>query len=491
MKQTKNISVTSLPLNYLGGYILFCTLLVAIQILWSISNLGDIRTLNTFIPICLVISSLFVIWKIIRFDPFAIWNPLIWFFLACCVYYGLGQLIHIFGTVDSVRRVNTLYFVDQSGLARTNLLNTVGVLVTTFTYFLIVSFLKSIKKHSANLEKDMEVERYGIKEARFSIILFLSIGLPIKYIYQLPYDLGLINWVLPGAVKYLGTFTGLSIIPLYWLNKKRGGIYRPMLIALICAELIIGFIGLAKLHVIMILIFFVLAKQLYKPSFKSLVFSGLFIALFYALVLSPFVNFTRVHLQKVTATSIGSVVQSSEAFKKRGWSVKDGAFPKAQLWWTRLAYSSSTLFAMHQYDKGHPGSTFALAPYVFIPRFIYPEKPIMTSGLDFTYLIMRSKQTRSLTGLGIYGEGYWNMGWLGVFITGVVAGVLFAIYAIVCGLVVSKYNFLYLPIAIAGITMGFRIDDWFIPAYLGTSIQLFVIYSFIRFIIRPMFKLRM
>jgi hypothetical protein len=177
-----------------------------------------------------------------------------------------------------------------------------------------------------------------------------------------------------------------------------------------------------------------------------------------------------------------------EQYKKQSSAVQDFEFPQAQLWWARLAYSNVELFAIRQYDRGQSGTTFQLAPYTLIPRFIMPEKPWMNSGLEFTYLITGDRTMLSATGLGAIGEGYWNGGWLGVAIVGVVIGVLMAGLTVFSIRAVTARAFMFLPISLAGIMLGLRIDDWFVPTYIGTSLQLLLVYCVFRFVIYPIFS---
>lgn len=478
---------TELPAGSILCYMAFCLLLVLVQNLWveALSD-SDLDVLNLLVPALLGISSLLLGWQIVRRSQLAIWNPLVWFLLACTIYYGLGQLIHLLGTADSVRRVNQMYLMDQRGLARTNLLHTVGVLIIVGAYTLTSSLFTQQKRTAAYNLETPAFNRNSSREARSSALLFLCVGLPVKYLLELPSNLGLLTWVVPGGFKYLGTLSGVAIIPLYWLYKRHGGIYRPALFTLAISEFLIGLVCLSKLEMIKTALFLVLGAQLVKPGLKKLAISGISIIAAYVFIASPFVNFARVAANRVVAKDLAQAIDLIEQFNAQEGAVKDLEFPKAQLWWTRLAYSNVELFAMRQYDRGHPGTTLWLAPYTLIPRLIFPEKPIMTSGLEFTQLITGDRNLISFTGLGVLGEGYWNGGWLGVACVGTVIGVLLAMFSIFSIRTLEAHIFMFLPISMAGIMLGLRIDDWFVPTYLGNTVQLLLMYLAIQHIVRPM-----
>ena len=124
---------------------------------------------------------------------------------------------------------------------------------------------------------------------------------------------------------------------------------------------------------------------------------------------------------------------------------------------------------MHRYDAGHPGDTFGMAKYTLIPRFLWPGKPIITSlGADFTELALHHRS--SSTGIGAFGEAYWNGGWPIVVLVCVYVGLLFAVVSCVALKLIGQLEFAFLPCAWIGIKMGFRIDGWLVPTYVGAVV---------------------
>src|SRR5262249_21225815 len=112
--------------------------------------------------------------------------------------------------------------------------------------------------------------------------------------------------------------------------------------------------------------------------------------------------------------------------------------------------------------------------------------PGMNSGLEFNYLMRGGDRTLTVfMGLGTLGEGYWNGGWLGGVVVGVVVGVLLAALALFSVRIVGGGRLTPLAISMAGIMMGLRIDDWFLSTYLGFTVQLFVMYLILQYVVRP------
>jgi hypothetical protein len=206
-------------------------------------------------------------WQIVRRSPLAIWNR--WFgFSGLHDVLRIGATHHLLGNADSAERVKA-YLVDQAGLARTNLNHTVGVMIIVGTYILVATLFKR-QKHTAMPDVESPAfEQRSTREARSAALLFLCIGVPIKYFLELPYNLGLLTWVLPGSIQYLGTLSGMAIIPLYWLYKKRGGIYGPAFWHWSSPEFLVDLVSLSKLEMIKTTIFLLLGTQLVKPGLKK------------------------------------------------------------------------------------------------------------------------------------------------------------------------------------------------------------------------------
>ena len=89
-----------------------------------------------------------------------------------------------------------------------------------------------------------------------------------------------------------------------------------------------------------------------------------------------------------------------------------------------MNYANAQAFAMHNYDEGHPGDSAKLALIAWIPRAVWPNKPIIESGVGF-HERMTGDSGPSF-GVGFFAEAYWNGGWALVILVSAVVGWLFA-----------------------------------------------------------------
>jgi hypothetical protein len=136
---------------------------------------------------------------------------------------------------------------------------------------------------------------------------------------------------------------------------------------------------------------------------------------------------------------------------------------------------------MHLYDSGSQGDSFAYALYSWIPRVIWRDKPTFSLGEDFTLLVLG--RTGTCSGAGVFGEAYWNGGWLVVVLTCAYIGVVFACLSRTALRIIAHSEWVFLPCSFLGMMMGLRLDDWFAPTFVTGFLMYLVYYSLIRLVI--------
>jgi hypothetical protein len=131
----------------------------------------------------------------------------------------------------------------------------------------------------------------------------------------------------------------------------------------------------------------------------------------------------------------------SEEDRTEDWQIVE----ERQGWWTRLNFSGSQVFAMSLYDSGNIGSTLKDIWIRFVPRVLWPEKPIIRPlGADLYNLSVNREGTSNL-GLSIYGDLYWQFGWAGVCMGSPVIGWLFAMMSWRSLRAIGDREFIMLP----------------------------------------------
>ncbi|HLZ34362.1 MAG TPA: hypothetical protein VKP13_10105 [Nitrospira sp.] len=217
-------------------------------------------------------------------------------------------------------------------------------------------------------------------------------------------------------------------------------------------------------------------RYLCKPDLRALIASGLVMAAMYALVLSPFVSFARLASGGLGVSDVNDLQATVEEYDRVGKDALANLQPGVQGWWTRLCYTPAQAFVMDLYDAGGRGETFALLRYVLLPRFLSEDKPIMTPGRDLTKLLT-GDDSLGHTGVGVFGEGYWNGGWTMVIAVCVYLGILFAVLGRFSASMVADSRYEFMPVILMGIIAGLRPDDWFVSTYVGSIVEAVFLYA--------------
>lgn len=442
------------------------------------ADVNFIEQVNKACPAILMLACLLTGYRLVQKSHLMIWSPMPWFLFVCALYYGFGPLVYHYGTPESIWYMDQYYTVDELGLLKTNMLNIIGI------SFVILGFIGSNKiltKNIANTSQDEQ--NISVKSTKRLLGLFLMIGLPAKYFLALPHHFGLLNWVLPGSIQYLSTFTSLSIVILFVLIGKGERQYRLLLYTLIASELIVGLMTLAKIELIKTALMIILGLFLSRPRLNILVIGAILVLLLYG-ILSPFVTYARIYFNVAGIDNISELRDSIQQYAQADKDEISALLtPGVQGWWTRFAYANAQGFAMDAHDDGIPGNTFSKALYVFVPRILFPDKPIISAfGTDFSMMVTGSDDSYSSP--GSFAEAYWNGGWSLAILTCLFIGMLFSVVSMISIQHIERGNMAILPCTYAGIMMGLQPNDWFVMVYIsaiGLIIFLYCVFLLLGF----------
>lgn len=108
----------------------------------------------------------------------------------------------------------------------------------------------------------------------------------------------------------------------------------------------------------------------------------------------------------------------------------------------------------------YQGSTLAYLSYALIPRFLWPEKPIIQQGAWFAQRIGQAIQNEhgkynNSVNMTVYGEFYLNFGYLGVILGGFLFGIIFCQFWLVCDFYGNHNNILGTGLGLTLIIAGF------------------------------------
>jgi hypothetical protein len=439
----------------LAGLIVLST---CYSLVWMSDSKNAAMWANMFLPFLLLCLLLWTGLQTVRNNQMMIWSPIPWFFFACSAYYGLGPLIYYYGNAASMIHANRFYRVDDLGLLRINLLDTAGV------GLVIIGFLVGWTFVSDKCPR--QIARASTKSLRLTVLVFLSLGLPVEYLLYIPYTFGWTNFTLAGSVGQLSNFTGVAIIPLMVLVHRGEKKWRLLLYALIASELFFSFIAFSKLSLILTMIKITLGIYVCAGRLKVLVY-GMAVVLAVYIVIGPVIPFARDQIGNTLRPGIAERTDIVLSYFSSDTTGKAKADSDSEGWWIRLNFSPTQNFVLDQFDRGRPGESLMPLFYILIPRLLWPEKPnISLLGTELTYLI--NGTSFSSNSPGFFGaEAYWNGGYLMFIIVCLYVGGLFAGLTSYALQKISREEFLFLPVVFAGIKIGTYPDDWFVAGYIG------------------------
>jgi hypothetical protein len=407
-----------------------------------------------------LVSPLVVCFLALRTANVWVLSPIWWFQISIAVYCGGGTLAFLVMDIQTLAVQQVYYPIGPSELAWVNLLNSVGGLaVFTMTRALLWG-------NRQNLSKVRVVPRF---DSDSGVLLYVStvICIVLEVFVIVPFHLGWLpeDFVLPGVFNVVSNLNFLWIFLLAVARTKWNRISQLVLVVLLAEKISIGFLMTSKTIILTSLIVWLLSAYTRSRSRTRGVLSVLVIAATY-FALTPLINEARAVLGRLGGPTVGERIA---ALTEAGTRLIEGRAIHGDLessqWMSRFAYSNAQVFCRDLYNSNDRGETLQLALIAWIPRSIWQGKPNLTVGPEFNALMTGNPNAASAP--GVFGEGYWNLGWPGVVIIGLWIGFVLKHFH-----EATLRNISTLPLAagmsfIASLILGLGLTDWFASCYVG------------------------
>lgn len=420
----------------------------------------------SLLPLCLAGMAilLFAAFLIVRTRPQrALYDSRIYMALSGAVYYAFGPLLYLFGSTVAIRDASTLMPVNAAKAFEITGLN-LGGLGLSGLVFSAVDFPRLRGFTTKAGERLARIHPFSVW------LFFLATGLAAQLLWVLPYQYGLQSTPSPGPINVLAGFVDMAILlGWYLVIGGRRSLLLPML-SLTGTELLIALTEFNKTELLLIMIMTTLGVYLARPRTKKLAVGAGVVLLVY-LTAIPAVNYGRDYL-----SALGGGAFAPAGFDLRTkvlgdyYAMGGGEIGGQQgNWWQRFNYLPPQRAAMLFYDQGNGGHDYQLIPWIFVPRLLYPAKPSMTqSAIDFTYKLNGTRT--SSTGIGIFIDGYYNLGWWGLLAAACLYGFCMKLFSTVGRVVIEQRSFLLLPLSFSAIYLGVRTDGAVLSDVLGTGV---------------------
>jgi hypothetical protein len=413
---------------------------------------------NTVGPAVLMSILFWSCYRMVRQSPIVVWAPLFWFRLACAVYFGFGALVPHLAGEETRQQIFDYYRFDDAENLKVNLVHSVGIFACLlFSYCFLSPALTRNAAHSGTSRKSPRTKTVAIG--------FLLGGGTLRYLFTMPYMFGLTETVLPGAVVALAAmyYVGIYLLIVHGITRSRRALSLSWV--LIGIEIFVSVASFAKTELLLILIFSFLGFISLEASRRRIAVGALCVVGAY-FAFQPLVMHGRDEL----VLRYGQIRGAGLAER---WDIVEGYLEGRSAPQTggsqgllRLSYVNAAAFVMSSYDAGVPGNTLDNALAVFIPRVLWPDKPIITRLGEDLYYLMQARDGSSM-GVGHFAEAYWNFGWRGILPFMLVIALILSIFTRVSMAIMANGDWLYLPVVFLGVNAGLRVDGHFVPDLLG------------------------
>ena len=292
---------------------------------------------------------------------------------------------------------------------------------------------------------------------QWTIVMFLAVGLGASmYVFQV--DSGQVRQVIPGARENVGAI-GTGGDPLLAAAHRGAGAKMLLTLAIMVAwmEAVVGLLMLNKSAALLPLCA-LMGGLAMRYGMRRVIIPGLAtVAIVFLLIAGP-VNSAPVKFGILAGG--GEFTERSEYLRESFTDKGIGPEQSSYNTWSRLCYMPSEAAALYLYDSGQGGDDYKKMGWVFVPRLLFPSKPIISSGGDFNRKVTGIETSASAP--GVLADGYYNLGWFGLVASASLMGLVLAMTSALSLQVLLTKSLLWLPAGLMGAFMAFRLDGHFV-----------------------------
>lgn len=421
------------------------------------------------------VLSIIMLWsalRMIRDNIHAIWTPLFAYRIAMMTYLGIGSLITPFLNSNMRDLLEAFFAFFPSDVLKFNTANALFhlvVIISTYVYMVLFRSFSGIRPLSGKIISTCNI---SLKSLGY---IFLVLGMTINYLVIYPSTFGIIDFLPPNFAFQLGQIAYLSYFILtYWglLNRKYNIVW--MMIGLAGVDAVIGLLMLSKSSAILPMLMIPIAFIYHKASLRRLLLIAAIAIPYYSFVAS-IVYDARSRVERLGANNNPTFTETVTVLGEIAQGKQGSADVDSQLGWVRLSYVNAGSFAISRYDQGLNGDSLRDIFVVWVPRLIYPDKPIITDiGGEFNFLA--NGNPNSASSPTIPSEGYWDYGWLGVGLFAIVFAGVTTFGSIYTTIALQRGAWHLLLVTLIVTRIGARIDGMFVPDVIGPLSALLVVH---------------
>tara|TARA_R110001592_G_scaffold130234_2_gene343395 strand:+ start:229 stop:1752 length:1524 start_codon:yes stop_codon:yes gene_type:complete len=442
------------------------------------SVVGDLNLIGL---VAIVAAGVWAGLNLMRTNTQLLFTPLVAYAMSTALFFGFGPMSTFLADAATIRfQADAVYAVTGVEVLRTNLLTSIGIAVS------IVAILFVLPRQRV---KVLERRELSIKTVALTFVIS---GLVLKHLVIMPSIYGTSDFLVPGILTNLGYLPDLGFALMAMIAASGDRKWQALFWLIWPWHLLLVFPEFSKKSVMLSLLLPALGAYSGHRSLKKLmtwVVSAmlLFAVLQNANTAGRWAVDTAEQRNLVLGVRERLEILSKTIFSDVG---SDRYVPAAkadvEIWWLRLNYSGPQSKAMSLYDSGMAG-VFTQNPLIYlVPRFIWPDKPVMASpGQAFHALVTDRPDTNTKVGITVFADGYRQMGWFGLAAFSAIMGGIMGMIARITMGQLGRRRYLFLPAAMLGLNMGATSTTQFfqngiiagLPVYFGYIILVQLLYS--------------
>lgn len=414
--------------------------------------------------------------RVVRNPSSLILDPVTCFSLAIAVYYAFGPLLYVLGPEETAQYSLAWYPSDPRSGLWVIALNFIGAGIAGITCI-------STKFGAVTRAAKVVATRWARISAEKVVVFFIVVGMLFRFFFVIPYEFGMIKVPPSSVIRALQNFALVGFFVGYSLPNMNRSLRKLLKYALI-VQVITSVLMFSKTEALLAILSAGLGMYLARQRIMSLISLSI-VAIAIYVALGPLILFGRNQLLDSGTDGMrvaglvdrGMLVQEYLESQRTGTQSND----MPAMWWYRLNYLPAQHAVVDLYNEGRGSASFKNVLWVFVPRTIYPDKPILSNEGKMLTEKVHGFSTSS-TGIGIFADGYYNFGWFGVILSAVTYGLALSAYRCIARPIIAHKAFALYPLALVGVTVAIRPDGWWLLDVAGPIILvlagLFVVRSF-------------
>jgi hypothetical protein len=436
---------------------------IALVISQSIEPVGW-EIIFPFCGLSFALLLFFFLSRVVRNPSTLILDPVTCFSLAIAVYYAFGPLLYVMGPEETAQYSLAWYPTDARAGLWVIALNFIGAGIAGISCI-------TTKFGAVSRAANVCATRWARLSAEKVVVFFIVVGMLFRFFFVIPYEFGMIKAPPSSVIRALQNFALVGFFVGYSLPNMNRHLRKLLKYALI-VQVVTSILMFSKTEALLAILSAGLGMYLAHRRIMSLISLSLITISMYV-ALGPLILFGRNQLIDSGADGMrvaglvdrGMLVQEYLESKRAGAQSNE----TSAMWWYRLSYLPAQHAAADLYNEGRGSENFKNVLWLFVPRTIYPDKPILSNEGAMLTEKVHGFSTSS-TGIGIFADGYYNFGWFGVILSAVTYGLALSVYRCIARPIIARKAFALYPLALVGVTVAIRPDGWWLLDVAGPVI---------------------